>query len=81
MSTRADVFPVEYVEELSRLQDALPPSDVRESARALERELGVSLDFFERFDETPVAAASLACSRCCPQASLLRSAVSTASFR
>jgi aarF domain-containing kinase len=60
MSTRADVFPVEYVEELSRLQDALPPSDVRESARALERELGVSLDFFERFDETPVAAASLA---------------------
>ena len=28
--------------------------------RALERELGVSLDFFERFDETPVAAASLA---------------------
>ena len=60
MSTRADVFPVEYVEELSRLQDALPPTNVRESARALERELGVSLDFFERFDETPVAAASLA---------------------
>lgn len=60
MSTRADVFPVEYVEELSRLQDALPPTHVQESARALERELGVSLDFFERFDETPVAAASLA---------------------
>ena len=59
MSTRADVFPVEYVEELSRLQDALPPSDVRESA-AGRGELGVSLDFFERFDETPVAAASLA---------------------
>ena len=28
MSTRADVFPVEYVEELAKLQDALPPADL-----------------------------------------------------
>ena len=60
MSTRADVFPVEYVEELAKLQDALAPSDARTSLEALERELGVSIDFFEKFHETPVAAASLA---------------------
>jgi len=60
MSTRADVFPVEYVEELARLQDALAPSDTRASLETLEGELGVSIDFFEKFHETPVAAASLA---------------------
>jgi len=60
MSTRADVFPVEYVEELAKLQDALPPSDLATSLETLERELGISIDFFEKFERTPVAAASLA---------------------
>ena len=60
MSTRADVFPVEYVEELAKLQDALPPSDLATSLETLERELGISIDFFEKFEPTPVAAASLA---------------------
>ena len=60
MSTRADVFPVEYVEELAKLQDSLPPAEAKASLGALERELGVSVTFFEAFDATPVAAASLA---------------------
>lgn len=60
MSTRADVFPVEYVEELAKLQDALPPADLASSVETLERELGISVDFFESFDPRPVAAASLA---------------------
>ena len=60
MSTRADVFPVEYVEELAKLQDALPPADAASSIAALERELGVPIKFFDAFDQTPVAAASLA---------------------
>ena len=60
MSTRADVFPVEYVEELAKLQDALPPADAASSIAALERELGVPIKYFDAFDQTPVAAASLA---------------------
>ncbi|OUS43689.1 ABC1 family-domain-containing protein [Ostreococcus tauri] len=60
MSTRADVFPVEYVEELAKLQDALAPQDAATSLETLERELGLGVDFFEKFHETPVAAASLA---------------------
>jgi ubiquinone biosynthesis protein len=58
-STRADLLPPPIIEELSKLQDRLPPfGDVE---RIIERELGQPVDrIFAEFDREPVAAASVA---------------------
>ncbi|HEY3476702.1 MAG TPA: AarF/UbiB family protein, partial [Anaerolineales bacterium] len=60
LSARADVLPVEITEELSGLQDEVPPENF-EAIRALaEAELGAPLEeSFERFESEPLAAASL----------------------
>jgi len=61
LSTRADIFGVEFAEDLSHLKDRLPPfpADVarREIEKALDRPLE---DLFLGFEDEPVAAASLA---------------------
>lgn len=60
LSTRADILPVEYVQELSRLQDEVPPFPNDRARAIVERELKARIDeIFESFDEQPVAAASL----------------------
>jgi len=60
LSSRPDLIPVEYLEELSRLQDRVPSfpyDDVREIIRD---ELGeYPEDIFASFDEEPLAAASI----------------------
>lgn len=60
MSTRADLFPPEYIEEFKKLQDRVAPipfSDVRE---VIERELQKPLDrIFAQFDPDSMAAASV----------------------
>ena len=54
-------FPIEYVEVLSRLQDAVPPHPWEEMRPAIERALRKPIDrVFALFDPEPVAAASLA---------------------
>src|SRR6185503_2343735 len=60
LSARLDVLPVEITEELSGLQDEVPPEDF-EAIRALaEAELGATLEvIFENFEPNPLAAASL----------------------
>jgi predicted unusual protein kinase regulating ubiquinone biosynthesis (AarF/ABC1/UbiB family) len=60
LSSRLDVLPPEITEELSGLQDEVPPEDF-EAVRALaESELGALLEeMFEHFDPEPLAAASL----------------------
>ncbi len=60
LSARADVMPAEITEELSGLQDEVPPEDF-DSIRALaEQELGTALeDKYELFETEPLAAASL----------------------
>jgi ubiquinone biosynthesis protein len=61
MSTRADVFPPEYIEELSKLQDSVPPVPFAEIRRVIEGELKKTLpSAFAEFDETAMAAASVA---------------------
>lgn len=60
LSTRSDMFPPEVIEELSRLQDDVPPMRSDEVMTVLSEELGADYEKrFARFDMTPFAAASL----------------------
>ncbi len=59
-STRADLFPSEYVEELSKLQDRVPSFGYERVAEIVESELGKPIStIFSYFEATPIAAASL----------------------
>ena len=61
MSVRADIFPPEYIEELTKLQDQVPPQPFKSIQPFIEKELGQPLlSVFKEFDETPIAAASIA---------------------
>ena len=61
VSTRQDVLPVEYVEELRGLQDQVPPLSGDSIRAQVAAELGGPIeDFFSSFDDKPLAAASLA---------------------
>jgi ubiquinone biosynthesis protein len=60
LSTRADIFGVEFVEDLSRLKDRLAPFPTEKARREVERALGRPLgSVYAEFDDT-LAAASLA---------------------
>ncbi|MBX3131004.1 MAG: hypothetical protein KF718_30070 [Polyangiaceae bacterium] len=60
-STRSDLLPADVVVELKKLQDAVPPVSFDEIRTQVERSLGAELaEVFERFDEAPLAAASIA---------------------
>jgi ubiquinone biosynthesis protein len=60
LSTRPDLTPIEFVEELSKLQDRVPPFPYAEVAQIIESELGMPPeDIFQHFDEMPLAAASI----------------------
>lgn len=59
-STRVDILAQEYVDQLSELQDQVPPFPSETAVSIVVEELGGSLDnIFERFDREPIAAASL----------------------
>ncbi|XP_074567271.1 LOW QUALITY PROTEIN: protein ACTIVITY OF BC1 COMPLEX KINASE 3, chloroplastic-like [Curcuma longa] len=60
LSTRPDICPPEYLEELSELQDALPTFPDEKAFACIESELGVSLDsIYSAISPEPIAAASL----------------------
>jgi len=60
LATRADILPVEYIQELSRLQDEVPPFPTDVARAIIEAETGTRIpDLFESFDDVPIAAASL----------------------
>ena len=60
LSTRADVLPAESVEELSKLQDQVPPFPYEKTRQIIETELGKPIgEMFPYFETTPLAAASL----------------------
>ena len=59
-STRADLFPIEYVEELSKLQDRVPAFSYEQVQEIIETDLGRSIpELFHAFEPVPLAAASL----------------------
>jgi predicted unusual protein kinase regulating ubiquinone biosynthesis (AarF/ABC1/UbiB family) len=60
LSSRLDILPVEITEELSGLQDEVPPEEFDSIRKLAETELNAALEqLFERFDPHPLAAASL----------------------
>ena len=60
-STRADLLPRSLVAELAALQDRVPAFPFAVARQTIERELGAPLEqIYSAFEETPVAAASVA---------------------
>ncbi|MBW3585454.1 MAG: AarF/ABC1/UbiB kinase family protein [Cyanobacteria bacterium 0813] len=59
-STRADLFPTEFVEELSKLQDRVPAFSYEQLEVIVEQDLGKTVqELYHSFDPVPLAAASL----------------------
>ncbi|KAG7026999.1 hypothetical protein SDJN02_11007 [Cucurbita argyrosperma subsp. argyrosperma] len=59
-STRSDLFPREYVDELAKLQDKVPAFSPEKARGFIESELGAPIDtLFKEFEDRPIAAASL----------------------
>lgn len=60
MSTRADLFPPEYIVEFKKLQDMVPPVPFEDVKAVIEKETGQPLSkIFAEFDEKSLAAASV----------------------
>ena len=61
LSSRRDLINEAFFNELRKLQDAVPPFPGADAVKIIERELGRPLgEVFKTFDETPIAAASIA---------------------
>jgi len=61
LSTRPDLVGPDYIKELERLQDAVPPADSELVQAQIEKQLGAKVEeLFDRFDPEPIAAASIA---------------------
>ena len=61
LSTRPDLLPPEYIAELARLQDDMPPLTQAEVVAVLEAELGVPWeDALAHIDPSPLAAGTIA---------------------
>ena len=62
-STRSDLFPREFVDELAKLQDRVPAFSLKKAKDFIKKELGAPVDqLFKEFEERPIAAASLGAS-------------------
>ena len=61
ISTRRDLLAPDIAEELAKLQDRVPPFEGSVARAIIEKELGEPIDaIYDRFDETPLASASIA---------------------
>jgi len=61
LSTRRDLIPPDIADELEKLQDRVPPFPGAEARAIVELAYGRPVtEVFEQFDETPLAAASIA---------------------
>ncbi len=60
LSTRPDLVPIDFTTELAKLQDEVPPFSFNDVKNIVESELGSPLkEWFDSFDETPFASASI----------------------
>lgn len=59
-STRSDLFPKEFVDELAKLQDRVPAFSPKKAKSFIETELGAPISMlYKEFEDLPIAAASL----------------------
>jgi len=60
LSTRPDLVPVDFIKELSKLQDNVPSRPFSEVSKIIESELGgPPEDIFDFFEKAPLASASI----------------------
>ncbi len=59
LSTRPDVFPQEYIEELSKLQDQVPAAPFEEVESTFIEDFGPVNKIFDSFDRNAISGASL----------------------
>jgi ubiquinone biosynthesis protein len=60
LSTRPDLIPMEFIRELSKLQDNVPPVPFDRVRKVIDSEFGrPPEDLFDRLDEEPLASASI----------------------
>jgi predicted unusual protein kinase regulating ubiquinone biosynthesis (AarF/ABC1/UbiB family) len=59
LSSRADLLPLPYLEELSKLQDEVPPAEFSGVKPIIESELGKIENIFESFNTSALSGASL----------------------
>lgn len=59
LSSRSDLLPKGWVEELSKLQDSVPPFSFEDVERIIKEEVGSIEDTFLFVDPEPIAAASI----------------------
>jgi len=59
LSSRADILPKPYMEELAKLQDDVPPAPFEKVKPIIENELGPITEKFDSLDQNAVSGASL----------------------
>jgi len=60
LSTRSDLIPPNYIKELQKLQDEVPPFEYVQVEQIIKKELGTDIStIFKSFEQKPTAAASL----------------------
>ena len=60
LSTRPDIIPEDFIKELSKLQDNVPPFSYRQVEEQIKKELGKPInEIFLYFDKKPIASASI----------------------
>lgn len=61
LSNRPDILPAELIDELKKLQDAVPGFSFDQVRAIIEKDLGGTLEtLFQTFDQKPIASASIA---------------------
>jgi len=60
LSTRPDIIPKDFIEELNKLQDNVPPLSYKEVEEQIKKELGKPINkIFLYFNKKPIASASI----------------------
>jgi len=59
LSSRADILPQPYLEELSKLQDSVPSAPFDQVKPIIEKDLGPINEKFDKIDPNPISGASL----------------------